>query len=215
MTKKVFKLSCAARLRPIRILRQTEEAVGKNGDVQLVTVAELGFDVSDPKKTNDSFADAIEALWPGSEGAMDAVWSQAGAIEGFDLVARTKLPELIIKIYPHKDGESLFSLSSAVVKSRVKLLVNKDGEPCLQLRRVAGRFDRESMSRLMTFVESDVFITCEPSQVDMAEIVEAEAEATPAKKKTTTRKKKTVVVEEQPEADDIDFLGSTEAETEG
>lgn len=210
MTKKVFKIACPARLRPMRILRQTEEASGKDGDVQLMTVVELGFDVTDAKKTNESFADAVEALWPGSDAAMDAVWSRAGDIDGFDLVARMKLPELTLKVLTAEDGDILFSLSTAVVKSRVKLLVNNEGEPCLQLRRVAGRFDREALMRLTTFVESDIFLVAEPSQIDMSEVVEAVAE--PVKKKTMTRKKKAAAVE--PKADDVDFFGA-DAPAEG
>lgn len=127
---------------------------------------------------------AVEDLFPGAEGYCKVVAGLEKQCKGEDRSSRTKLPEMNVSIWYGSDADPVVACEASPVKSRVQLKVNEDGDGKIVIKpRV--RLNDKQLTGMAQLIKAEVYLSMEPSQVDLAEVVIPEPSS--GKKKKGTR----------------------------
>lgn len=163
------------RIRPSKLGKSTTEATGSNGSVKNVSEVQVQMELGDvegDRTVGESFGEALEAIWPGIDKILYAVEENEDQ-SGFDLTARSKLPELTLDIWPtdrtKDDSNALVHTSSARCISKPKLKVGEDGD-CVLVLKLLIKLDKTALSKVAQHIDADVWVSATPSQVDITEI---------------------------------------------
>jgi hypothetical protein len=161
------------------LLQAVTVATGTNAVPKKVTEVELllELDVS-------ACAKAVEHLFPGADMYMKTVAGLEHA-KGEDRVARTKLPEMNVRVWYGTDTEPVFDLMGCPIKARPQLKVDENGNGRLVLK-PRGKFSNKQLADMAQLISADVRVTMDPAQMDMAELTMEE----PEKKRGRGRPKK-------------------------
>lgn len=181
--KPTFSLSkVRARIRPSKLVRSTTEASGAKGKIAKVTEVEMTLEVGnldDEGDVDPSFYEAVEVLWPGMRKMIKTIGANEEH-QGLDVTSRGKLSDSTVDVFnidprtdAFKEDEPLFHLTGARIKGKPKLKVGEDGDAVLVLK-VLSKFKKADLAKLTQHIESDVWVSMIPTQVEMSEVIEDE-----------------------------------------
>lgn len=151
-------------------LNAVTAAAGANAKPTRVTEVELllELDVTNSLK-------AIDALFPGADEYAKLVAGREKQCKGEDRTARTKLPEMNVRIFYGDDAEPAVDSQACPVKARPQLKVNEDGEARMIVK-PRCKLANKQLTEMAQLIGADVRVTMEPAQVDLADVNMAEPE---------------------------------------
>lgn len=138
-------------------------AGGVNAKPQRMTEVELNLEVDVTECMT-----AVEDLFPGADVYCKQVAGMEKACKGEDRSARTKLPEMDVTLWYGTDPDPVFVSKSSPVNARVQLKVNEDGDGKIIIKpRV--RLDNKQLTGMAQLIKANVYVSMEPSQMDLAD----------------------------------------------
>lgn len=163
-----------------QLMQAVTVAGGANASPRKVTEVKLVLEIN----VTDC-PGTVEFLFPGAKVYMDTVAGLEHA-KGEDRTARTKLPEMNVRVWYGEEAEPVFDLAACSVKSRAQLRVDEDGGGKLILR-PCGKFTNKQLADMAQLISADVRVSMEPAQMDLADVVIADPQS--GKKKRGRGKK--------------------------
>lgn len=119
---------------------------------------------------------AVEYLFPNYKKIEEGIINRDGDHPGMSMQAQGKTPELNFTVYDGGGSNEVFCFERVSLKGSPRLLVNSLGQSRLEVR-LDAKMSKKDMSKLVDYIDSDIYIDAEVAQPLLPGIADAKAKS--------------------------------------